>query len=164
MNKIVLFHSPDEKDGYLSNWYKSSFKENGITYSSVEQYLMYHKALTFGADVIAKKILETEDVAHIKALGRQVQNYNDKVWSGKRQIVMYKGLMLKFRQNEGLREKLFSTENSYLAEAAVHDLIWGIGLSSKDARAKNINSWKGQNLLGFALMQVREDLKKETEK
>ena len=45
-----------------------------------------------------------------------------------------------------------------LAECAVEDRIWGIGLSMKDEKRFNMNEWKGQNLLGFSLMRVREAL------
>jgi predicted NAD-dependent protein-ADP-ribosyltransferase YbiA (DUF1768 family) len=41
-------------------------------------------------------------VARIKALGRLVRNYNDSYWSGIRQIVVYEGLLAKFKQNEDL--------------------------------------------------------------
>ncbi|WP_438943829.1 NADAR domain-containing protein, partial [Pseudomonas sp. N8] len=33
---------------------------------------------------------------------------------------------------------------------------WGIGLAQDNADANNPNLWKGLNLLGFALMQVRD--------
>ncbi len=39
--------------------------------------MMYQKANCFGDTKIAEKILETTDVAQIKALGRKVSNYNE---------------------------------------------------------------------------------------
>ena len=45
-----------------------------------------------------------------------------------------------------------------MAECAVRDTIWGIGLSMKDPDRLDIDKWKGQNLLGYALMMVRERL------
>jgi hypothetical protein len=121
----------------------------------MEQYMMYKKAMTFGNADIAKKILETNDVAKIKALGRQVHNYNETVWNGVRQIVVYNGLLEKFQQNHELKEKLLSTKDAVLAECAVKDKIWGIGLSMTDPSRHNMNNWAGSNLLGFALMEVR---------
>jgi len=64
----------------------------------------------------------------------------------------------KFKQNVELQKQLMETENCILAECAVQDKIWGIGLSMKDERRFDINEWKGQNLLGFAIMSVREKL------
>ena len=106
----------------------------------------------------AEKILATTDVAVIKALGRQVKGYNDSYWNGVRQIVVYQGLMAKFSQNEKLKNLLLSTGDSILAECAVKDRIWGIGVSMKDADRLDKAKWKGQNLLGYALMLVREKL------
>ena len=78
---IVGFHKPDEENGYLSNWFRSSFKINGIVFSSVEQYMMFSKVIVFKDTEIARQILSTADVALIKALGRSVKNYNDNKWS-----------------------------------------------------------------------------------
>ena len=159
MEKIICFHNPDEINGYLSNWYLSDFFVNGIQYSSMEQYMMYQKALLFHDMEIAEQILNTSNVGKIKALGRSVQHYEDGVWNGMRQIIVYQGLSQKFQQNIELKEKLLATQEHLLAECAVQDKIWGIGLSMKDERRLYPEQWQGQNLLGFALMCVRSTLK-----
>ena len=156
---VIGFHNPDESYGFLSNWYLSDFTVDGIKFSSMEQYMMYQKAVVFKDKDIASQILKTNDVARIKDFGRQVSNYNDSVWNGMRQIVIYKGLLEKFRQNEKLKKALLDTGDDILAECAVSDKIWGIGLSMKDSNQNDIKSWKGQNLLGFALMLVRNELR-----
>ena len=158
--KIICFHNPDEENAYLSNWYPSDFTVNGISFSSMEQYMMYQKALRFGDTKIADKILATDDVAKIKKLGREVQGYDDSVWNGVRQIIVYEGLTAKFSQNEDLKAKLLETKDVILAECAVRDKIWGIGLSITDEQRFDKDKWKGQNLLGYALMLVREHLSK----
>lgn len=155
MKNIICFHNPDEINGYLSNWYLSEFNINGIQYSSMEQYMMYQKALLFNDSDIAGQILGTSNVGKIKALGRAVKNYNELMWSGQRQIIVYNGLLEKFRQNDALKEQLLATGQSILAECAVQDRIWGIGLSMKDDKRFDMNEWQGQNLLGFSLMCVR---------
>ena len=118
--------------------------------------MMYRKALCFQDVETAYKILGTDDVAKIKKLGREVRGYNENVWNGVRQIIVYEGLEAKFSQNEELKEKLSATEDAVLAECAVKDQIWGIGLSMKDENRFDLDKWKGQNLLGYALMMVRE--------
>lgn len=158
MRQIVCFHNPDEINGYLSNWYLSDFESNGVRYSSMEQYMMHQKAVVFGDHEIARQILDTSNVGKIKALGRSVKNYDDIVWNGLRQIVVYQGLLEKFWQNDGLREKLLATQQDILAECAVQDRVWGIGLSMKDERRFTMSRWQGQNLLGFSLMAVRANL------
>lgn len=158
MRDIICFHNPDEINGYLSNWYLSEFEINGIRYSSMEQYMMYQKAVLFNDSDIAGQILQTSNVGKIKALGRAVKNYNEIMWNGQRQIIVYNGLLEKFRQNAALKEQLLATGQSILAECAVQDRIWGIGLSMKDDKRFDMNEWQGQNLLGFSLMCVRSVL------
>lgn len=159
MRNIIGFHNPDEVNGYLSNWYLANFIVDGIEYSSMEQYMMHQKAVMFNDNNIAEQIMNTTNVGKIKALGRSILNYNDTMWNGVRQVIVYKGLLEKFRQNSKLREQLLSTGNDILAECAVQDIIWGIGLSMSDTKRYELESWKGQNLLGFSLMLVRENLK-----
>ena len=156
---IVCFHKPDEENGYLSNWYPATFTLNGISFTSVEQYMMYQKAVAFDDKEIAKQILATEDVAKIKTLGRKVKNYDDNYWNGIRQIVVYRGLYAKFAQNKELKEQLINTGDAILAECAVKDTIWGIGLSMRSRDRLDRSKWKGQGLLGYTLMMVREELK-----
>lgn len=155
--KIICFHNPDEENGYLSNWYFSKFQADHLTFTSMEQYMMYQKACLFKDTDTADKIMSVDDVAEIKNLGRKVAGYNDILWSGVRQIIVYNGLLHKFRDNEDLRQMLIDTGNSLLAECAVKDRIWGIGLSMTNEDRFDINKWKGQNLLGFALMEVRKE-------
>lgn len=159
MKKIICFHNPDEINGYLSNWYLSDFSVDSIQYSSVEQYMMYQKALLFDDMEVAGQILNTTNVGKIKALGRSVKNYEDILWNGMRQLIVYQGLLEKFQQNIKLKEQLLATQNHILAECAVQDKIWGIGLSMKDERRFALDEWQGQNLLGFSLMMVRTVLK-----
>lgn len=158
MMQIVCFHNPDEENGYLSNWYLADFSADGIKFSSMEQYMMYHKAICFHDTEAADKILDTYDVGRIKELGRLVKGYNDNCWNGVRQIVVYEGLLAKFSQNPELKELLKNTGDAILAECAVKDRIWGIGLSMRDPDRFERSKWKGQNLLGYALMMVRDKL------
>ncbi len=156
---VICFHNPDEENGYLSNWYPSPFTLDGVAFSSMEQYMMYRKAVCFGDDKVAAQILVTEDVAEIKTLGRLVSGYDESLWNGVRQIVVYEGLLAKFSQNSELGGQLKKTGNTVLAECAVKDRIWGIGLSMHDSDRLDRAKWQGQNLLGYALMMVREKLR-----
>ena len=158
MRKFIGFHNPDEAYGYLSNWYLSDFLVEGIEFSSMEQYMMYKKASLFKDKDIASQIMETSNVGKIKSYGRSVSNYNDTVWNGMRQLIIYKGLIEKFKQNDDLKQKLLDTGDAILAECAVQDKIWGIGISMTDPNKNDLTKWRGQNLLGFSLMLVREEL------
>lgn len=155
---VVCFRNPNEENGYLSNWYPSDFTLDSVYFSSAEQFMMYKKAVYFEDYDMARKILETGDVRCIKELGRNVSNYDESYWNGIRQIVVFEGLLAKFLQNEHLKNQLKATGNSLLAECAVKDKIWGIGLSMKDPDRFDVKKWKGENLLGYSLMLVRERL------
>ena len=85
---VVCFHNPDEENGFLSNWYTSHFETEGRKFSSMEQYMMYKKAICFDDKNTANKILVTDDVAEIKALGRLVANYNESYWNGVSQFIV----------------------------------------------------------------------------
>ena len=151
---MILFNN-----GYLSNWYHSPFTINGICYDSIEQYMMYQKALTFNDVETAEKILKTKNFREVKILGRQVKNYNDTIWNGIRQIVVYEGLLAKFSQNEDIKNQLLNTGNEVLVECSATDKIWAISLTIDNVDSKDITKWKGQNLLGFSLMKVRDKLR-----
>lgn len=156
--KIICFHNPDEENGYLSNWFLAPFSLDGTIFSSIEQYMMYKKAVCFHDEQVAKAVLETNDAATLKALGRKVAGYNDRIWNGVRQIIVYEGLLEKFKQNKLLAQQLKNTGDAILAECAVKDTIWGIGLSMEDPARLTLSQWRGKNLLGFSLMLVRDML------
>lgn len=160
MADIVFFDNYNAENLEFSNWFECEFRADGRVFKSVEQYMMYEKALTFGDNDIAGRVLDITDPAEIKALGRQVKNYDDARWNGRRQLVVYKGLLAKFSQNEALKQKLFSTGRALLAECEPTDKIWGIGMGPDDERRFDRSQWQGQNLLGYTLAEVREDLKK----
>ena len=157
--QIICFHNPSEDYGFLSNWYLSDFQIDGITFTSMEQYMMYKKAVCFKDENIANQILAEKNVVKIKELGRLVSGYDEHIWNGVRQIIIYEGLFAKFSQNESLRSKLLDTKYSTLVECAVKDRIWGIGLSMTDPKRLIQTEWQGQNLLGYGLMMVRDRLK-----
>lgn len=162
--QVTCFHNPNEENGYLSNWYLSQFTVAGTVFSSMEQYMMYSKAVCFRDKRIASQIMGTDDVGQIKAMGRQVSGYNDNIWNGVRQLFVYEGLYAKFSQNEELKRKLLNTRDSVLAECAVKDRIWGIGLSMHDPNRFDPSKWNGQNLLGYTLMMVRDKLCERADK
>ena len=82
--EVICFHNSNEENGYLSNWYPSPFTIDGVTFSSMEQYMMYCKAVCFCDDTIAALILATDDVAEIKA---RVSGYDENHWNGVRTIL-----------------------------------------------------------------------------
>ena len=132
-------------------------------------YMMYQKAMTFGDDATATKILEAETPKEQKELGRQVKHFDSKVWNGRREAVVEQGNYLKLTQAnvsssiETLRERLLATGDRELVEASPEDRLWGIGFSAEDAPNTPREQW-GQNLCGKILMRVRDRLQQEEHK
>lgn len=139
----------------FSNWYQCSFELWGRKFTSSEQALMYKKAVLFNDYESAEKIIELNDPASQKQTGRKVKNYDDKIWSANRYNIMVEILCQKF-EDPILRKKLLSTGNRLMVEASPHDTIWGVGLHENDSSILEDKNWKGMNLLGKALMEVRK--------
>ena len=71
--------------------------------------------------------------------------------------------MAKFSQNPELFGFLNDSGDSALVEGSPYDGIWGVRLRVDDPRINNPNEWRGENLLGFALMETRDILRERLE-
>lgn len=163
MNVIGFYHEYEE-NGCFSNWYKSDFTVNSITYWCAEQYMMHRKALLFNAEKTAERIMSETDQRTIKQLGqREIPGYVDHIWDSECQKIMRIGLYNKFTQNDELKRMLLATRDSILAECSVNDHKWGIGLDISDGRINQPHKWCGRNLLGYILMKVRDDIRNNNE-
>lgn len=143
----------------FSQWWLSSFEVEGITYKTAEHWMMAKKAELFKDTAILEKIIVANSPAEAKKLGREVKNYIDEVWLENRYEIVRQGNFYKFSQNQDLKEFLINTKERILVEASPVDPIWGIGMAADHKEVTNPEKWKGLNLLGFALMEVRDELK-----
>jgi len=144
----------------LSQWWESEFEIDGITYQSAEQFMMSEKARFFNDRKSRDLILESSHPKQAKDLGRKVVGFDEEIWKNERYNIVKRGNFAKFSQDERLKEFLLQTGNRILVEASPVDHIWGIGMAVDDKDVENPLKWRGLNLLGFALMDVREGLKK----
>jgi len=142
----------------FSQWYRSTFTSDGLTFHCAEQYMMHGKAKLFGDEEIAREILAADHPRKHKALGRKVRNFDDRVWKQEREGIVMAGNRAKFTQDPALRAQLLATAGTTLVEASPYDRIWGIGLSASDPRAQDPSQWRGQNLLGKILTKLRDEL------
>lgn len=145
--------------GIYSQFFPCIFLEDGIQYTCAEQYMMAKKALLFNDIDSYNEILSLTNPYKIKALGRRVKNFDQKIWDEYKEDIVFKGNLLKFSQNQELCKELLATENKEIVEASPTDIIWGIGLAETDPDIYDKSKWKGTNLLGKAIMKVRDVLK-----
>ncbi len=166
--KYLFFwgHRPS-KDGSItascfSQWWEGSpFREDGQIYPTAEHWMMAGKARLFGdADTLAH-ILTAKTPAEAKELGRAVKDFDPSLWETQKNEIVISGNYLKFSQHESLKMYLLSTADRVIVEASPVDAIWGTGMAADHPQIHHPANWRGENLLGYALMEVRDKLKEQ---
>jgi ribA/ribD-fused uncharacterized protein len=155
VGNFTLFFGAEDA---FSNWHPCRFSYHVVDFRSVEQFMMFSKAKLFGDEDIAEAVLATHLPKEQKALGRKVRGFDLDTWKAKRESIVYVGCREKFAQHPGLRTLLLATAPTELVEASPYDVIWGVGLSEHHPDITDKSKWRGQNLLGQALMKVRDTL------
>ena len=145
----------------FSQWYDCRFEAEGVVYHTAEQYMMAQKAVLMCDIPAYGRIMAADGPKEYKALGRDVRNYDAQVWDHVRYNVVLRGNLAKFSQVPGLFDFLDGTGDSVLVEGSPYDGIWGVGLAIDDERIRDPREWRGENLLGFALMEARDILREE---
>jgi len=162
--KFVFFwgHKPQVPgridESCLSNWFPAKFNVDGIEYATTEHFMMAEKARLFGDEDIRSRVVVANSPGKAKSLGRRVSGFDEGIWTQNRYNIVVSGILAKFTQNKDMGELLKKTGSKVLVEASPHDRIWGIGMGKDNEHVENPRLWNGLNLLGFALMEVRECL------
>ncbi|MDP5209926.1 NADAR family protein [Microbulbifer sp. 2205BS26-8] len=143
----------------LSQWYESPFESDGNRFHTAEHFMMYEKAKLFGDNSAAENSLAVADPGAAKAIGRQVEGFDQELWDKKKFDIVVQANLAKFKGNQALKEFLLNTGDRVLVEASPVDKVWGVGLAEDDDKCQNPKKWKGLNLLGFALIAVRSKLR-----
>lgn len=158
-------HTPKKLDmldaSCLSQWWQAGFMVDNIYYPTAEHFMMAQKAKLFNDMVIFDEILNAKHPKQAKDLGRKIQNFDDDIWQKHRFDIVITGNFAKFYQNPNLQTFLLNTHHRILVEASPVDKIWGIGMAKDNPNINNPHHWQGLNLLGFALMIVRDRLYQE---
>lgn len=159
-------HQP-KKEGSISQscfsqWWVQPFEVEEKPYKTAEHWMMAGKAKLFNDPDMLVKIIETDSPKTAKGLGRKVKNFNQQTWEANRYEIVKEGNFHKFSQHVELKTFLLNTKQRILVEASPVDPIWGIGLAKDQVGIENPYTWKGLNLLGFALMEVRDELSIKT--
>jgi len=139
-----------------SQWFEAGFDKADLYYKSAEHFMMAEKARLFGDEELLAKIIASKTANEAKALGRKIRGFDESVWNDKCFDIVVNGNLEKFSQNPRLEHWLRASSGKVLVEASPTDTIWGIGLHRDDPASKDPAKWNGSNLLGFALMKVRD--------
>lgn len=142
----------------LSQWFPAEFIIDGVRYLTAEHYMMSEKARLFDDGETLQKILSCKTPKEAKAFGREVKNFNTEKWQQHCNEIVVTANLAKFSSTPGFSEWLVATAPKVLVEASMSDRIWGIGMTETEPGADDPKQWKGRNLLGFALMEVRDQL------
>jgi len=143
----------------LSQWWPSPFTVDGVAYATAEHWMMAAKARLFGDAEAERAAIDAPNPALAKKAGRLVRGFDDATWERERYGIVVEGSVHKFAAHADLRTFLLATGERVLVEASPVDRVWGIGLAADDDRATHPETWRGPNLLGFALMEARERLR-----
>jgi ribA/ribD-fused uncharacterized protein len=159
--KYVFFwgHQPSKTGvtaSAFSQWYAAPFVVDGQHYPTAEHFMMAEKAALFGDQATRAQVIQAPNPGAAKALGRQVRGFDETAWLQHRFSIVVRANEAKFSQNLELGKFLKQTGTRVLVESSPVDRIWGVGLAQTDEKVNNPNQWLGLNLLGFALMQVRD--------
>lgn len=141
----------------LSQWWCAPFTVDGVTYPHAEAWMMAEKAALFGDRETWDKVTAGVGPAAAKALGRQVRGFDQAAWDAHAFGIVVAGSIAKFTQHPQLARFLASTSPRLLVEASPYDRIWGVGVAATNPAVASPVTWKGRNLLGFALTHVRDN-------
>ncbi|MER5581696.1 NADAR family protein [Streptomyces asoensis] len=143
----------------LSQWWPSPFVIDGVSYATAEHWMMAGKARLFEDAEAEERALAARSPAQAKKEGRLVRGFDEEVWRRERFGLVVEGSVHKFASSPALRSFLLGTGTRVLVEASPVDRVWGIGLTADEEAARDPQRWRGDNLLGFALMEARAHLR-----
>ncbi|PJM75025.1 NADAR domain-containing protein [Bifidobacterium simiarum] len=151
---------------FVVEWKDDDESVRELRFSCSEQWFMFRKAWRFHDRSAMDAVLQPELKPYqYKKIGRGVRNFDESVWNEESSGYMFEALMFKFTQNPDLAKRLLETGDQVLVECSPFDVIWGVGLGKQtkdgqtDSRWKDSRNWRGRNLLGFLLMDVRDVLR-----
>jgi ribA/ribD-fused uncharacterized protein len=144
----------------FSQWFEGApFSVDGTGYATAEHWMMAAKARLFGDAEAEAAAVAAGGPGEAKKVGRLVRGFDEDVWVRERFRLVVTGNVAKFEQHPAHSAFLLGTGERVLVEASPRDRIWGIGLGAKNERASDPEQWRGENLLGFALMAARAQLR-----
>ena len=154
----IYFNKKKNEFQYMSMFSNSKFKEDDLIFNCCYQYVIYMKLLLFDPfnNKLIDKLLKEKEPSNLKKLNKLIKNIDDKLWEKNKYDIIVMGYELIFNQNVKLKKKILKTKNKQLYKISKNDRELGIGFNTKNALKTDKKEY-GQNLLGKALMEVRND-------
>ena len=119
---------------------------------------MSQKARLFNDKLALEMILKEENPKKQKALGKRIKGFNQQTWHDHAKALCSPGIEAKILQNPSIKDLLVSKGNRKIGEANPHDNFFGIGLHLNEPGVHDAKSWKGKNIMGFILEDIRTKL------
>jgi ribA/ribD-fused uncharacterized protein len=158
---IIFAAKPTGQYGFLSSFYANPFEYKNVEYPTAYHAMMSLIAHKFGDDEKAEEIRSTEDPADIDLTWDKLEGVTHKAWELQLESLIIKVNRAKFVKDPGLAAKLLKTGDARIAAVPPEnetDPFQGIGLTEENPDAKKKSKWKGKNVFGLALEQIREEL------
>jgi ribA/ribD-fused uncharacterized protein len=159
---VILFYEPDTNEyGYLSLKWPVELEFNSTMYHSAYQAILAEIAKSFNDQENLKRIMLSETADEITYTMEDVpgdKEINETKWNDLFKQLIYDINNIKFNQYPELSNRLLETKNAILGAYEPDDNLIGIGLSLDNIQSKNPINWTGQNILGKALMDIRNKI------
>ncbi len=162
---VILFSEPDTNDyGFLSLKWVVEIQFNNTMYNSAQQAIYAELAKAFNDTESLKQIMLADTPDEITYSLDDVpgdSESNETKWNDLIKQYIYDVNIAKFNQYPELLSRLLETKNATLGAYIPNDNLIGIGISLDNFQSKNPINWTGQNILGKALMDIREKTRYE---
>ena len=156
-NKRMLFFN---KDSAFSNFYPCTIIAfDGERFNCAEQYYQAQKCKFAGDYHTLQFVKQATNGREAKAATKHLRRQLTSEWDYTKANVLYDIVFLKFTQNADLSQRLINTDDCFMVEANPSDLYFGSGLAIEDSRNNDPTFYRGQNVMGQILEQVRDRLR-----
>merc|ERR1719282_1043732 len=135
-----------------------TLQERSVRCDFSEKAIMMCKAASMGDLKSYRDIIATTTPLDAKNLGKSVQDFDPELWQLLVCSVAFEVVYQKFSKIDSVAAILLSTGDSLIVEATRVDNVWGIGIDKGNPDILRPSQWKGSNVLGWALMEVRQKL------
>ena len=152
-NAIIFWRDTD----ILSNFYMCNvymFKNN---FKSVEHAYQWCKCTYFELYDLAEQVLNSKTPRQAKQITRVIAPELITLWNDEKKSCMFEVLSAKARSCKAFRDTLIRSNTSAIVEGT-SDSFWGCMVAPPHSESCKISFMKGENQLGFMLMDLRRDL------